>query len=402
MLKLSNMAILSISAVFFLIYLPYAYNSYNSFVSSIFTLANLIDAIKQDDFSQRVNLPFDKGVFRHLNDELNSFVIAMQNNRDRYEEHVFLIYRLIEHLNTPIVVFDEKNRVNHANESFSRYIGQPWLSVKGASSSALGFNVDESGSWVVKNNGQQYYKIRVSRFQESGSIYSLILLIDIEKEIKSTQEFSWQQIIRVMNHEIRNSLTPINSLSQALYDECEAGGESQSENSKKALYTIVCRSQSLLFFLKQYARLGEELNLMYSTVNVKKLFEKLNGLFQNLHFVIHGPDISICADIVLLEQLFINILKNSEEAGACKIEIYLASDSFLNTAIIKMNDNGSGIANPGNLFVPFYTTKKHGNGIGLQFCRKIIALHGGSFDLCNRTDSKGVEAKISLPAGLVG
>ena len=398
--QLSGLIIISLVVFIVPIYCVVAVKAYQNLVSPFYRMTNIVEAIRLEDYSLRSHSGFSEGVVRQLQQEIHELSDNLQQRKTRYDQHVFLIYRLIEQLNTPIIVFDHRLRLNHANLAFSEFFGQPWQAQRGRSCTELGFEKDQAANWYfIKDQLQQNWQLRQSQFQEGDNLYHLVIMTNIAKEIRQTQQISWQQIISVLSHEIRNSLTPIRSLTQTLIEEVQLGREGLSPPALHALETVAERSGSLQGFVKQYANLAQKVELNVGKVSVMALFKKVCALFPEQRIIASNIDSSIVINIdkTLLEQVLINLVKNAIEASNIDNEIQLTLAQRHSTNIIRVIDNGSGISNPDNLFVPFYTTKENGQGIGLAFCRKIIEQHGGSLNLHNRADKQGAEAVIELP-----
>jgi len=220
--------------------------------------------------------------------------------------------------------------------------------------------------------------------------------------LRKNQQDSWQQIIRVMSHEIRNSLTPIKSLAQSL-----VALPNQEERSKQALNVIVERSLALQEFINRYGDITQKINIQHSWIESGPFINDLLLIFPEQIFESKIKCQQIWADPTLLKQVVINLIKNAIEAHKSDevISLNIYSNHMNNEVIIEIIDCGQGISNPENLFVPFYTTKKNGHGIGLGLCKNIIEQHQGRLSLTNNTDELshakkeigGATAKISLP-----
>lgn len=395
----SVLVIVSLFAVLFPLYCLLAIKFYQRLISPFYRMTNMIEAIRLEDYSLQANSGFSTGIVEQLFHESASLREELQTRKSRYDENMFLVYRLIEQLNTPIVVFNEKLQLSHANASFSEFFGQPWESVKGQNCISLGFRHTDNNQWQFSDQeNQAQWQLRHSQFKDNDQRYHLVIMTDIAKVLRHTQEVSWQQIIRVLSHEIRNSLTPIGSLTQTLVEEVELGREPLSEPALHALRTVSERSTALQDFVKQYSQLGQTLVLNKSVITVETLLHKIPPLFTNATIIIEpfAPDLTVYADNTLLQQVIINLVKNAIEASISASIVHLSFKQEQRRSIIEIADNGTGIVNPDNLFVPFYSTKSDGQGIGLAFSRNIIEQHGGALTLKNRKDQKGAKAVIEL------
>jgi nitrogen fixation/metabolism regulation signal transduction histidine kinase len=211
------------------------------------------------------------------------------------------------------------------------------------------------------------------------------------------QQKSWQQIIRVLSHEIRNSLTPIKSLAQTLVSQ-----ELEETKTKQALQVMVDRSTSLQEFVNRYADITKNISINKSWFNTAEFIKTITVLFPQSTFSIESKVDKVWGDIVLLKQVLINLIKNSVEANIQnsnpRISITISTQLNRNqkSVVIEVTDNGQGISNIDNLFVPFYTTKNQGQGIGLSLSKNIIEQHDGRLTLVNNIDKQGATAKIYL------
>jgi len=366
---------------------------YQRIISPFYRLTSMVEAVRLEDYSLRARPLCSSGIIHNLSDEINALSTVLQQRKQRYDQDAFVLYQLIEQLDTPIVVFNDRLQLSHANEAFSIWCNQPWLTLKHTLSAKLGLVLNDQGQWQLKKQSNQTnWQLRQSNFIQGDEKYHLLVLTDIEKEIRKTQQDSWLQIIRVLSHEIHNSLTPIKSLAQSM-----AEMPVTEPRSKAALEVIVNRSETLQEFVNRYAKIYRNFNVKGSRLKSAEFSDKLGTLFNNNNIIIEDNLTQFFADPVLLEQVMINLIKNAIEASASEAEIKVSFNQIQQKVHICIIDSGSGIANPDNLFVPFFTTKETGSGIGLALCRNIIEQHGGSLDLVNNESGLGATAKIVLP-----
>ncbi|MDF2179067.1 ATP-binding protein [Aliiglaciecola sp. CAU 1673] len=369
---------------------------YRQLLDPFYRLTSQVEAIRLEDYSLRMRGHYRRGIASELVSEINGLSEELQKRKSRYDQHVFLIYRLIEQLDTPILVFDPKQRLSHANAAFSVWLNRPWQSVRGMGAQQLGL-VREQDGWRFADTQQgRRWQLRKSHFQQTEGVFELLVLTNIEKELNQAEQLAWRRLIRVLSHEIRNSLTPIKSLAQSL------SMMQQDERSKQALDVIVNRSQSLQDFVDRYASLSKTATPEPRDIALSELVPRLRALNPGLALETCINTEILWADPTLLEQVLINLLKNAEEAGGENLAVRLEVDRVADEQRIRIIDQGRGIQNPDNLFVPFYTTKEKGQGIGLAFCRQIIEQHGGTLQLTNNHDGPGACAEIRLPAKQFG
>lgn len=354
-----------------------------------------LESIKVEDYNQYARSDFDEGCTADLHTELKQLSLHFQSQKSRYDQHAFLLYQLIDQLNTPIMVFNQKLKLTYANAAFANLYGQPWQMYRMSSPHGLGLTQTEGG-WRLERKDQQW-QISQSEFIDTGETHLLLVFTNIDSAIRASQQSAWQQIIRVMGHEIRNSLTPVSSLAESL------SSTTQSDRERQALEVISERCHHLQEFINRYASLSQKLELNIQAIEPQSLIQRIQPLFleQNINFIIKAKTID--ADAVFLEQVIINLIKNALEAGATQIDINVSElmPLSLATTEIVVKDNGQGIANLDNLFVPLFTTKPDGQGIGLTFCRNIIEQHKGTIEVLNNaslnSDDSGVSVVIKLP-----
>ena len=349
-----------------------------------------LEAVKLEDYKQYAKPVFPRGVVGKFHQQLRSFSEYLSIKKRHYDQHVFLVYQLIDQLDTPILVFNQKNQLSYANGAFSHLFGQPWQMFRYASPKLLGL-IENGDDWHLDHNEhpkKQQWQISQSTFIDDGVAHQLLVFTNIESALRSEQVKAWQQIINVMGHEIRNSLTPVSSIAETLLARAE------NDRDREALALISERCFHLQDFISRYASISRKINLNYQIISIPELVNRLKGLFSDIELNVKVEADSIWADKIVLEQVMINLLKNSKEAFAKNIELRFFRQG--QNSIIEVVDNGHGFANLENLFVPLFSTKQEGQGIGLTFCRNIIEQHNGSINLVNN-QGRGVTIKMVLP-----
>jgi two-component system nitrogen regulation sensor histidine kinase NtrY len=372
---------------------------YHKIITPFYSLTNVVEAIRVEDYSLRTREQYQSGILHSLQQEIKTLAEDLQQRKQTYDQHTLLIYHLIEQLDAPIAIFNQKIQLSHANGAFTQYIGQPWQSKRLSTSRSLGLSINKSNQWSFINKEESSrWQLKQSQFIQDEKTYHLVVLTNIEKLLRQNQQNSWQQIIRVLSHEIRNSLTPIKSLAQTLVEL-----PSQQESAKKALLVIVERSTALQEFVNRYGDISQRYSVEKKHFASQPFADMLLVLFPNEIISAKLKTDTIWADPLLLKQVMINLLKNAIEAcsnheNPCIILIISLIVNLKNEheVSIEITDNGQGIANIDNLFVPFYTTKDNGHGLGLNLCQNIIEQHGGRLTLTNNKND-GVTAKVVLP-----
>jgi two-component system, NtrC family, nitrogen regulation sensor histidine kinase NtrY len=293
--------------------------------------------------------------------------------------------------------------VNRAGE---RLLAQPAEQLLGRTAEELGLGTSLAGHSpriedVAFPGGSGRYEVRRTTFRQGGLPHQLLVLADVSRPLRDEERQAWQRLIRVIGHEINNSLAPIKSIAGSLESMLarDEMPDDWSEDMKRGLAVIAARSDSLSRFTTAYARLAKLPKPRFDAVNVLSLVRRIAGVETRLPIHIEvAPDVTIRADPDQLEQLLINLVHNASDAalqtgGGVGVGWRRDGRSFE----LWIDDEGAGLTNASNLFVPFFTTKPGGSGIGLVLSRQIAEAHGGSLTLENRTDRRGCRAFLRLP-----
>lgn len=374
--------------------LTLVFNNIKHKVLAAFRRASVqLDALQNQDYSLFAKPAFSAGKVAEFHQQLNALGESLQAHKSYYDQQSFLLYRLIDQLNTPILVFDHKLQLNYANTAFAELFGRPWQTLRHSSPALLGLHTAPAWQFIDPNKAQQW-QIRHSQFFDQGQNHQLLVFINIQAALRESQLQAWQKLMRVLSHEIRNSLTPVAALTQNLI------AKATSEREQQALELIGERCQHLQDFVSRYAELHKPLHLQPQWLDTKQLFQRLTGLFMAQELQAKGLHHKLWADPVLLQQVFINLIKNAVEAGSPTGTIEVIFSQGDQQDEVRILDCGQGIANPDNLFVPFYSTKTQGQGIGLSLSRHIIEQMGGQLSLENNPQGRGACALIQLPRPL--
>jgi two-component system nitrogen regulation sensor histidine kinase NtrY len=373
---------------------------YRLVITPYYSLTSLTEALKMEDYTLRAKSPFSQGIVAKLFNELSSLSQNLQVSKSRYDQQMFLLYGLIEQLESPVLVLNQDDQLQHANPAVSQLFSVHWQTLKQSPAQKLGLK-KLNGFWEFDENNPlnigKKWQIRQSEYKENNNNYQLLMLNNISQELQKNEQEAWQNIIRILNHEVRNSLTPISALSQNLLEMPDL----TAEQCQQAIKIIDNRSNNLLAFIDSYSDLAKLPLPNTQQFDLAELLHGIANLVQQVTINLTNSLI-IKADKGQLEQVLLNLIKNAKEAQLSKVKINKALDQGSNKdievqvfksaqqVIIKVLDQGCGIANTANLFVPFYTTKETGSGIGLALSRQIIANHQGELTLTNRADLAGI------------
>jgi two-component system nitrogen regulation sensor histidine kinase NtrY len=307
-------------------------------------------------------------------------------------------------LDAPVLAFDEQNKLRLLNPAAVRLLNVNTKIALGKPASALGLAhlltlADEQVTTIGPESSAVQWMVRRSAFRQHGMPHTLVLLSDVSLALRQEERQAWQRLIRVLGHEINNSLTPIKSIAGSLRQMVHAGAS--SEEFARPLEVIEQRAESLNHFLSAYRRLAQLPPPQRAPFSLTVFLEQLAPLETRLPVQIDaGPDIVINADKDQLGQAIINLLRNAAEAALENRNrppmLALSWALERSDVILRIRDSGLGVANPSNLFVPFYTTKQSGTGIGLALVKTIVEAHQGSISLADHPNG-GAQAEIRLP-----
>ncbi|WP_440056899.1 sensor histidine kinase (plasmid) [Pseudoalteromonas sp. T1lg65] len=248
------------------------------------------------------------------------------------------------------------------------------------------------------------FNLHTQQYMSEGNAYTLIFLNDVHALLRNEERLAWQRLVRVMSHEINNSLSPIASISQTLAKLVSKQPDfAIKANLVDNLTFVHERATNLGHFIEGYNQLARLPEPNKQPYELKKLLNDCQKPFSHCQFtIIPNTDITLSIDPVQIEQLLINLFKNADESAQSQgrsTEITIDWQIEQAQLTLSICDNGVGISNSENLFVPFYSTKKHGSGIGLVLCQQIAEAYLGRLSLHNRNDTSGCCAKLSLPIG---
>ncbi|WP_240479464.1 sensor histidine kinase [Pseudoalteromonas rubra] len=361
-----------------------------------------LEAMLQADFSQQLRPHFESGQVAAFEQQLIALSEQLHHQKSRYNSQIFVIYQLIDKLNAPILVFTEDSRLSYANQAFESLYRQPWQHYKGATATSLGLEEAQQGWQFISHAQAARWQLHSSYFYEQGARHSLLVALDITKALRQKELAAWQQLIRVISHEIRNSLTPVSSLAQSLAERATSAREQQ------ALSVIEQRCLHLQHFVARYGEISKTIEPQLQKIQLGPLFESVRDLFTTQHPT-QQIDLDCQAhqchcDPHLLEQVLINLVKNAIEANQSASpagqRVSLRSYYLSPAVVIEVADEGGGFANLDNVLTPFYSTKVDGQGIGLTFSQHVIECHDGHFEVANVNEGErsGAVIKMTLPS----
>lgn len=371
------------------------------------TLSNLVEAIRGGDFTLRGKARNEDDALAELTGQINLLSSSLSEQRIASEEAYRLLDKAIAHINVAIFAFDINEKITLVNPAAGRLFACDFNMLFGQKADELGlaeFLVGEQSQLKehIFPGGSGRWQIRLDSYRDKGIQSKLLFITDLKAVLREEELKAWKNLIKVISHEVNNSLYPISSISQTLShlannvsDEFEA-----KQDVVDGLKVIGERANNLTGFIKRYAQ-------------VAKLPEPHKQLFTiaqlSAHIVLlktHANEITlndecdlameVFADLSMFEQVMINLLKNALEAGSPVVFSWGENE---HAKWFHISDNGSGIKNPANLFVPFYSTKPSGSGIGLVLCQQIIDKHNGTISIQNKEEG-GCVVKITIPRNM--
>ena len=371
------------------------------------TLANLLAALREDDFSIRGRTANPDDPLGAALIEVNALAETLHEQRLGAVEATALLRTVMEQIDVAVFAFDPEHRLRIVNRTGERLLGKSMEHMLGRTAEELALTdwfgeaprvVDISPPGA----GPGRWEVRRTTFRLGGLPHDLLVLSDVSRPLREQERQAWQRLIRVIGHELGNSLGPIKSIAGSLETLIQRNPppEDWREDMQRGLQVIASRTESLSRFTGASARLARLPAPKLAPVVLKPLVQRVASFDTRVPVVMKpGPDITIEADADQLEQLLINLLRNA--ADAC-LEVGGGSAAIgwrrLKGGLeIFVEDEGPGLSNTSNLFVPFFTTKPGGSGIGLVLCRQIAEGHGGSLTLDNRKDARGSRARLTLP-----
>ena len=366
------------------------------------TLSNIVGALREDDFSIRLRGSDEPGAFGEVSYELDRLTDALREQRLGAMEAAAFVRTVIGEIDSAIFAFDARDRLQLVNRAGERLLARYAEQLLGREAKELGLDEllrgDPAETREITLQGSTgRWLIRRSVFRDQGVPHRLLVMSDLSRALRDEERLAWQRLLRVLGHELNNSLAPIRSIATSLQDLVtrEERPDDWLEDVKHGLAVIGSRAGGLARFMEAYAKLTRLPRPVVRRVDVGELIQRVARVEQRMSVnVDEGPPLVIDADADQLEQLLMNLVRNGVDAGT---EVRIGWSVNAHHAEITVTDNGGGISGTANLFVPFFTTKQGGSGVGLALSRMIAEAHGGTLTLENRSDAKGAIARLRLP-----
>jgi PAS domain S-box-containing protein len=372
------------------------------------TISNMLAALREGDFSLRGRRAGVEDALGLAMLETNLLGDTLKAQRLGALEATALLRTVMAEIDVSIFAFDEEGALRLVNRAGEKLLDQPRERLIGKPAAAVGLGEllaadaprvhdrafpGRSGRWEMHR----------SSFRQDGRPHTLLVLADVSRTLREEELQAWQRLVRVLSHEINNSLAPIKSLADTLRKSVDRAGSDRqaAEDLRKGLGIIVGRADALSRFMASYVKLARLPAPRRSTLNLGELVRRVAALEVRLTVAVSaGPDVVVPGDADQLEQLLINLIRNAVDAaletgGHVEVTWRIAHRAVT----VDVLDEGPGLTTTANLFVPFFTTKAEGSGIGLVLSRQIAEAHGGVLTLENRAGARGCVARLVIPLG---
>lgn len=385
----------------------------NEIVQPLQILANLLSAFREGDFSSRARAPEGNDALAVALREINALEEVLREHRIGAREAEAFLRRVLEEIELAVFGFDDRRRLVLVNRAGVQMLGRSEARLLRSSPEDLdlaetldgpvprtielpyrpGPGLVDSGRW----------ELRRTVVRQAGRPLTLVVLTNLSRALREEERQAWKRLVRVFGHEINSSLTPVKSIAGSLLALLQRHPVAPEihEDFVRGLQVIEARSESLARFMEAYARLARLPRPDPASVDVPGLLQRVAALEDRVPVRLRpGVAVQIEADGDQLEQLLIHLVQNAAEAAAeCYGSVEIGWEVVEGCLQVTVEDEGAGLPDGDNLFVPFFTTKQHGSGIGLVLGREIAEAHGGTLRLDNRTDRQGARARLELPLG---
>ena len=387
------------------------------------TLANVIGSLREEDYSFRARNAVPDDALGELSFEVNSLADMLSDEKVKTIEATALLQRVVDEIDAPLFAFDPASALRLVNPAGEHLLRQTKIRMLGRTATELHLEQcleadNESLVELNLNDSQARWLLRRSSFRQSGVPHTLIVLSDVSRALREEERRAWQRLIRVLGHELSNSLAPIKSIAGSLSSRLSATQMDAAVRGdlQRGLEIIEARSASLHRFLEAYRKLAQMPAPKLRPVTLGPLVERAAGLETRIKVYVHpGPDVVFPADPDQLEQMFINLVRNAADAvletspgGSTEAPstatpptqpelVAVRWQADHEDVTLTIDDRGPGLLNPANVFTPFYTTKPNGSGVGLVLSRQIAEAHGGRIEIGNRPNGRGCSVKVVLP-----
>jgi two-component system nitrogen regulation sensor histidine kinase NtrY len=397
-----------LTALILLSWIGFALGLKSKVVFPLRTISNILEAIREGDYSLRIRGANREDAMGELILEVNALTRSLREQRFGVMEAMALLRKTLAQIDVAMFGFNQEGKLCLVNDSGQQVLGKNEKDILGLHAKKLGLASCLDGATprvmdLVLAGSMRRWELRRTTYREKGVSHQLIFLSDLTRTLHEEERLAWKRLIKIMRHEINNSLTPIQSVAQTLQTRIkqDPSKDQWQGDVREGLKIIAARSEELSRFIASYSQLTRLPVPAFDKVNVHVWVQHVAGLERRVTVTIqNGPDVTIDADQGQLEQLLINLVANAVDAS---LETRPDGEVVVGWRVegqnlqVWVDDDGPGFDETKDVFVPFFTTRAKGSGIGLALSRQIAEAHRGHLTLENRPNRNGCRASLWLP-----
>jgi nitrogen fixation/metabolism regulation signal transduction histidine kinase len=393
--------------VLFGVWIGFAIAVHRATVEPLRSISNLLEALRGGDYAIRGRYARKGDALGDVVLEANRLGATLRAQRFEALEASALLHKVLAEVDVAVLAFDgDEDRIRLVNRAAGELLRRHPDALMGLTATETGVEGLLEGpavsaeSHIFPGRGGRWQVMRET-FREGGRQFRLLVITDLSQALREEERRAWRRLIRVIWHELNNSLAPIKSVIETSRDALAAGAPDPAEREELAhnLALVAERAESLRRFLSRYSELARMPEPTITACDVQALLRQVAAVQPAGRVRVSAAEgLDLKGDPDQLQQALINLVRNAVEAmGDAPEPVELRALRGRDAVVFEVEDSGPGVANPDNLFVPFFTTKPGGSGIGLVLARQVAEAHGGSLSLQNRRDHKGCIAQLTVP-----